>query len=78
MQNNNGIQCRFEDIELTDQAVRFEFKDGSILQGNPERINRTDLYLWVGYMLRHVTLTEVKKGKATIYRTPAKVVADDE
>lgn len=63
-------QCRFDEIQGTEQFVQFDFKDGSILKGKPERIERTELLLWVGYMLRQVTLTEVKKGKATIYRLP--------
>ena len=63
-------QCRFDEIQGTEQFVQFDFKDGSTLKGKPERIERTELLLWVGYMLRQVTLTEVKKGKATIYRLP--------
>ena len=63
-------QCRFDEIQGTEQFVQFDFKDGSTLKGKPERIERTELLLWVGYMLRNVTLTEVKKGKATIYRLP--------
>ena len=63
-------QCRFDEIQGTEQFVQFDFKDGSTLKGKPERIERTELLLWVGYMLRQVTLTEVKKDKTTIYRLP--------
>ena len=63
-------QCRFDEIQGTERFIQFDFKDGSILKGKPERVERTEILLWVGYMLRQVTLTEVKKGKATISRMP--------
>ena len=64
------IQCRFKDIEPTDEAVMFEFKNGGKVTGKPHSRNRTDLCLWIGDTLQTITLRDARKGRAKIYRKP--------
>lgn len=66
-------QCTFEDVSMFDESVLFVFDDGTKVQGKPYSRNKTDIYMWVGDLAYVISLRDVKKGKATIYRKPKKI-----